>query len=148
VLLAEGQRVSQTGSFSWRMGSDEITASDELYRILGLPLAAPLTPGPVSDRVHPEDLAPLREKVAQARAGGLHIDHESRLRMQDGSYKNLRITASPGFDAEGVLEYVGAVQDVTERRRSEEALTQVRSELAYMTRVASMGVLTASIAHE
>jgi PAS domain S-box-containing protein len=148
VLLAEGQRVSQTGSFSWRMGSDEITASDELYRILGLPLAAPLTPGPVSDRVHPEDLAPLREKVSQARAGGLHIDHESRLRMQDGSYKNLRITASPSFDAEGVLEYVGAIQDVTERRRSEEALTEVRSELAYMTRVASMGVLTASIAHE
>ncbi|MGJ7506561.1 PAS domain-containing sensor histidine kinase [Variovorax sp. GT1P44] len=148
VLLAEGQRVSQTGSFYWRVDTDEITASDEFYRILDLPLASPVTLDRVADRVHPEDVALLYDKVSQARAGGEDLDYESRLRMRDGSYKNLRITAYPSLDAEGGLEYVGSIQDVTERRRSEEALTQVRSELAYMTRVASMGVLTASIAHE
>jgi C4-dicarboxylate-specific signal transduction histidine kinase len=46
------------------------------------------------------------------------------------------------------LEYVGAVQDVTERRRSEAALGKARSDLAHVTRVTSLGVLTASIAHE
>jgi C4-dicarboxylate-specific signal transduction histidine kinase len=49
---------------------------------------------------------------------------------------------------DGRLEYVGAVQDVTQRRQSEEALGKVRSELAHVARVTSLGVLTASIAHE
>jgi len=44
--------------------------------------------------------------------------------------------------------YTGAVQDVTQRRHAEEALAQARSELAHVTRVTSLGVLTASIAHE
>ena len=46
------------------------------------------------------------------------------------------------------MEYIGAVQDVTKRRLSEEALGEVRSELAHVARVASLGALTASIAHE
>jgi len=46
------------------------------------------------------------------------------------------------------LEYIGAVQDVTQRILSEEALTKSRSELAHITRVMSLGILTASIAHE
>ena len=44
--------------------------------------------------------------------------------------------------------YLGAVQDVTERRFAEEALSKVRSELAHVARVSSLGALTASIAHE
>jgi C4-dicarboxylate-specific signal transduction histidine kinase len=46
------------------------------------------------------------------------------------------------------MEYIGAVQDVTQRRFSEEALGKARSELARVARVLSLGVLTASIAHE
>jgi C4-dicarboxylate-specific signal transduction histidine kinase len=48
----------------------------------------------------------------------------------------------------GQLEYIGAVQDVTERRSSEEALSKARTALSQVTRVTSLGVLTASIAHE
>ena len=51
-------------------------------------------------------------------------------------------------DDNGPREYIGAVQDVTPRRLSEEALEKVRSELAYVSRATSLGVLTASIAHE
>jgi len=51
-------------------------------------------------------------------------------------------------DQDGRLEYIGAIQDVTERRRAEEALGQIRSELAHVARVTSLGALTASIAHE
>jgi C4-dicarboxylate-specific signal transduction histidine kinase len=49
---------------------------------------------------------------------------------------------------DGELEYIGAVQDVTQRRFSEEALTKARSDLAHVARVMSLGALTASIAHE
>jgi len=49
---------------------------------------------------------------------------------------------------QGSLEYIGAVQDVSQRRLSEEALSKARSELAHVARVMSLGALTASIAHE
>jgi len=148
VLLAEGQRVSQTGSFYWRADTDEIRSSEELYRILEFEQGSPVTLGRIAGRVHPEDIPLLNEKVARARAGGSDLDYEMRLRMADASFKYLRMTAYGTRDRDGGLEYVGAVQDVTERRRSDAALAEVRSELAYMTRVASMGALTASIAHE
>src|SRR5206468_4685231 len=51
-------------------------------------------------------------------------------------------------DEHGGPEYIGAVQDVTQRRLSEEALSKARSELAHVARVMSLGALTASIAHE
>ena len=47
-----------------------------------------------------------------------------------------------------VIEFIGAVKDVTERKQSENALNEMRSELAHAARVATVGALTASIAHE
>jgi signal transduction histidine kinase len=51
-------------------------------------------------------------------------------------------------DPDGRLEVIGAVKDITERKQSEEALSKIRTELAHVTRVASLSALTASIAHE
>ena len=143
MLLAEGQRVSQTGSFYWRPDTDEIRSSEELYRILALEPGSAVTLGRVAGRVHPEDLPLLNDEIAQARAGSTDLDFEMRLRMPDESLKYVRTSAYGTRDRNGQLEYVGAVQDLTERIRSEEALAAVRSELAYITRVASMGALTA-----
>jgi signal transduction histidine kinase len=68
--------------------------------------------------------------------------------MPDGHVKFLHVMARATRDPEGRLEYIGGVQDVTQRILSEEALTKSRSELAHITRVMSLGLLTASIAHE
>jgi signal transduction histidine kinase len=51
-------------------------------------------------------------------------------------------------DQDGQLEHIAAVQDVTARRLSEEALDKARAQLTHVARIASLGVLTASIAHE
>jgi C4-dicarboxylate-specific signal transduction histidine kinase len=67
--------------------------------------------------------------------------------MPDGAVKYVHVAAHLRGDHDQ-LEYIGAVQDVTERRSSEEALSKARSELSHVTRVSSLGVLTASIAHE
>jgi C4-dicarboxylate-specific signal transduction histidine kinase len=68
--------------------------------------------------------------------------------MGDGSIKYVHTLAHATRNEKGELEYIGAVQDVTERRRSEDALNKVRSELAHVARVTTLGALTASIAHE
>jgi len=68
--------------------------------------------------------------------------------MPDHSVKYLHMVAHGSRDPDGQLEYIGAIQDVTQRRLSEATLGKVRSELAHVARVTSLGVLTASIAHE
>jgi C4-dicarboxylate-specific signal transduction histidine kinase len=68
--------------------------------------------------------------------------------MSNHSVKYVRLVAHGTRDGEGQLEYIGAVQDVTPRRHSDETLGKVRAELAHVTRVSSLGALTASIAHE
>jgi signal transduction histidine kinase len=148
AFLAEAQRLSLTGSFSWRVATDEITWSEQVYRIFEIDQGVPVTLELIAARVHPEDIPLLNEMVDQARRDGSDLEYEHRLQMPDHSVKYLHIVAHGRRDKDGRLEYIGAVQDVTQRRLSEEALGKVRSELAHVARVTSLGALTASIAHE
>jgi C4-dicarboxylate-specific signal transduction histidine kinase len=68
--------------------------------------------------------------------------------MPDESIKYLHAVAHPSRDLDDRVEYIALVQDITARRLSEEALAKARSELAKVARASSLGVLTASIAHE
>ncbi|HEV2731737.1 MAG TPA: PAS domain-containing protein [Terriglobales bacterium] len=148
AFLAEGQRLSLTGSFSWKVATDQITWSEQLYRIFEFEPCTRVTIERINSRVHPEDLPMMNERIERARAGGADFEYAHRLLMPDGSVKYVNAIAHASRDAEGRLEYIGAVQDVTQRRISEEALAKARSELAKVARVTSLGVLTASIAHE
>src|SRR5262245_44807521 len=51
-------------------------------------------------------------------------------------------------NANGQLEYVGTIQDVTHRRLLEDALGRLRLELAHVARVTTLGAMTDSVAHE
>jgi len=148
AFLTEAQRLSLTGSFSWRVSTDEITWSDELYRIFEFDPGMPVTLDLIGTRVHPEDLPLLRAALEGARDTGADFEHEHRLQMPDGSIKYLRMVAHGTRDEDGRLEYVGAVQDVTAPRLSEQALGKAQSELAHVARVSALSTLTASIAHE
>lgn len=148
ALLAQAQHLSSTGSFSWKVATDEITWSEEVYQIYDFQERVPVTKELVGSRIHPEDLALIFEMMDQARRDGRDFAFEHRLRFPDGSVKYLHVDARAAKDEDGQLEYFGIAQDVTERRRSEEALSKARSELAHVSRVASLGALTASIAHE
>ena len=86
--------------------------------------------------------------MGRARREGGDFDYETRLLMPDQSVKYLRVVAHSVRNKDGEIELRGAVQDVTAGRLAEEALEKVRSELAHVTRVMSLGALTASIAHE
>jgi PAS domain S-box-containing protein len=148
ALLAEVELLSLTGGFSWRVDTDELTFSEEAYRIFEFKKDAPVMLEQIGSRVHPEDIRLWYEKMALARVGGGDHDYEFRLRMPDGSAKYLHTIAHRTRDREGRFEYIGAIQDITQRRLSDEALGKARSELAHVSRVMSLGVLTASIAHE
>jgi PAS domain S-box-containing protein len=148
AFLAEGERLSLSGSFLWRLDTDEITFSEQLYRTFEFDRDAPVTLERIGSRVHSEDIPLLTDKIEAARSGNSVLSYEIRLRMPNGSVKYLRTIARGTRDRDGRPEIIGAIQDVTERRLAEEALSQARSDLAHVTRVTSLGVLTASIAHE
>jgi PAS domain S-box-containing protein len=148
AFLAEAQHLSSTGSFSWCVATDEITWSAQLYRIFAFDQSLPVTLDLISTRVHPDDLQLQSEVINRARSAATDFEWEFRLLMPDRSIKYLHVIAHAVHDGQGRLEYIGAVQDVTERRLSEATLSRVRSDLAHATRVTSLGVLTASIAHE
>ena len=148
AFLAEAQHLSRIGSFAWRVATNEITWSEELYRIFEFEPHVRVTVELVLARVHPEDLALVHDMIEQATSSASDFQYEHRLLMPDHSIKYLHQTAHGTRNADGELEYIGAVQDVTQRRLAEEALGKARSELAHVARVTTLGVLTASIAHE
>ena len=150
AFLAEGQRLGQVGSYSWRRATDEITWSAELYRIYELEIGMPVTLELIRSRVHPEDVS-LIEKMKMvdgAREDGHDFEWRYRLLMPDHSIKYMHAVAHATRDQDGQLEYMASVQDVTARRLAEEARDKAQSELADVARVMSLGALTASIAHE
>ena len=147
AFLAEGQQLSRVGSFSWRVATDEIMWSEQLYRIFEIDRDVRVTLEVIGTRVHPEDLSAFKEQIERSRRDGSDVQLEIRLQMPDRTVKYVHVVAHCRKDSDQ-LEYIGAVQDVTQRRLSEEALAKVRSELAHVARVTSLGVLTASIAHE
>jgi len=120
ALLTESQRLSLTGSFSWKVATDEITSSEQLYRIYELEIGAPVTLELLRSRVHPEDLTLYEKMVEQARNGGNDLEWQYRLMMPDHLIKYLHAVAHANRDQDGQLEYIAAIQDVTARRMSEE----------------------------
>jgi signal transduction histidine kinase len=148
AFLGEAQRLSLTGSCSWRVTTDEITWSEQLYRIYEFDQGMPVTFELMRTRVHPEDLTLYEKMVEEARNGGNDFEWQYRLLMPDHSIKYLHAVAHATRDQDGRLEYIASIQDVTARRLSEEARDKAQSELAHVAGVMSLGTLAASIAHE
>jgi PAS domain S-box-containing protein len=148
AFLAEAQRLTSIGSFSWLVATDELAWSEELYRIYEFDPGIKITLEVIRTRVHPEDLTLYEKMVEQARNGSEDFEWQYRLLMPDQSIKYMHAVAQATRDPSGQLEYIAAVRDVTSRRMADEALDRARSELARVARVMSLGALTASIAHE
>ena len=146
TLLAEIERVSSTGGFCWHPATGKMTCTDEVYRIFELEATVPLTLQLIGTRIRPQDLALLDNILERAGAQESGFEYRFRLRTETVKYVLLRARRSDGADDMGL--YVGAIQDVTRFCLLEEALGNVRCELARLARIWSLGALTASIAHE
>jgi signal transduction histidine kinase len=97
-------------------------------------------------RLHPEDRDFVQRVLDEAVREKKDFDIEHRLMMPDGRVKHVHITGHAVNT--GNLDFAGAVRDITERTRAEEALRQALTDLARINRVTTMGELTASLAHE
>ncbi len=148
MYLAEAQRLSQTGSFGWNVGSGEIFWSEESFRIFGYDRTPAVTLDMVLQRVHPDDRALVQQTMDRAAGEGNDFDYEYRLLMPDGAVRHLHVVAHAVSDHGRQLQFIGALMDVTAARQAAEELHKAQTELAHVTRVTTLGELAASIAHE
>jgi PAS domain S-box-containing protein len=151
AYLAEAQKLSHTGSFGWDVSGGEIYWSRETFRIFDYEPATKVTIERILQRTHPEDRAAVRQLIDRVSCERKEFDFEHRLLMPDGSVKHIRVVGQPSKDESGSFEFVGAVTDVTAHKRAEEErerLRQAQADLAHVSRVTTMGELTASLAHE
>jgi NO-binding membrane sensor protein with MHYT domain/signal transduction histidine kinase len=139
AYLAEAQRLSHTGSFGWKPSTGEIIWSGETFRVFEYDRTTTPTVELLLQRVHPEDVALVKQTIERAMQDGKNFEHEYRLLMPDGSIKHVRVVARALGDQSGTLEFVGAVMDVTERMRSQEALRRSESYLAEAQKLTHTG---------
>ena len=147
LRLAEAQQLSKTGSFITDLVADEHNWSEETFRIFGFDPAAKVTVHMIRNLVHPEDLPSFDAMIARAMTG-TEVDFVFRIVTSGGTVKHIRGMARILTQIEGRPLFIGALQDVTDRKVSEEALDRARSELAHVSRVTTLNALTGSIAHE
>jgi PAS domain S-box-containing protein len=148
AYLAEAQKLSLTGSIAWDPANDDHFWSDETHQIMGFDRSVKPSMDLIMQRVHPDDRAHLQHEVDRAAQGAQTHDYEQRLLMPDGQIKHLQIRAHRVKYTSGKEEIVGALMDISESRRSQAALDAAQTALAHASRVATLGEISASIAHE
>jgi PAS domain S-box-containing protein len=129
--LNRAQAVAKTGSWRLDVQRNILLWSDEAYRLFKIPIGAPLTYETFLGAVHPDDKEHVDQKW-KAALNGESYDIEHRI-VVNGGIKWVREKAELEFDDKGaLLAGFGTVQDITERKKAEEAL--MRSEEKERTR--------------
>jgi PAS domain S-box-containing protein len=150
AFLAEGQRLSHAGSWSWNVVTGQVVWSDEHYRIFGLdPKTTVATFDLFLQTVHPDDRVLVQSRLNAAIRDRTGFSFEFRLARPDGSVGHVHGVGRPIVDETGKLQqYLGTTMDVSERKLAEDALRHAQANLVHVARLTTMGELTASIAHE
>ena len=129
AYLTEAQRLSRTGSFGCRLSTGEMIWSEETFRIYGYDLSTQPAVERVLQRVHPEDRALVQERIDRASRDGNDCRVECRLLFPDDSVKHVCIVAHPSNDESGIIEFIGAVMDVTEQWQAKAELEKAFEEI-------------------
>ena len=151
TYLAEAQRLSHTGSWAFNVTTREIVHwSQEYFRIFGLdPKDGMPSFETLFRRIHPDDRARASEVMERGIRDRNDYEQDFRIVLPDGTTRYMHAIGHPVFNSSGdPVEFMGTVMDVTERKRTEEALRKTQAELAHVARVATLGEMSASIAHE
>jgi PAS domain S-box-containing protein len=154
AYLAEAQRLSHTGSWALDVASGKyLYVSEEFCRIFGLDAQEGLpSRTDISRHLHPEDWDSANASFEKQLHEKVDNTIEYRIVLPGGTVKHIQAIRHPVLNEAGeVVQLVGTVMDITERKRAEQErdrLRQLEADLAHINRVNMMGELAASIAHE
>ena len=142
ACLAEGQRLSHTGSWAFDLAGDKfVYASEECVRIFEVDMQEGLpTREAVYRLVHPEDLDRVKGNHEKSAREKVDTSEESRIVLPSGTVKHIQAIRHPVLNEAGdVVELVGTVIDITDRKRAEQALRQSEAYLAEAQQLSHTG---------
>src|SRR5580700_7088390 len=139
AYLTEAQRLSHTGSFGCTPSTGEMFWSEETFRIYGYDQSTKPTMENVLQRVHPEDKPLLHEHMDRASREGKACDIECRLLLPDDSVRHVHIVAHASKNESGIIQFIGAVMDVTATKQAEEKLRRSEAFLAEAQKLSHTG---------
>ena len=121
AFLAEGQRISHTGSWSWDVSSGKVSWSEEHFRIFGYdPQKTHPSYQLFLETVHPEDRSTIEQNLDRAVREKSGFDMEFRIALADGSIKHVQGVGRPVLGESGEVDhYTGTTVDISERKRGE-----------------------------
>jgi PAS domain S-box-containing protein len=139
--LEEAQRITHVGYWEWNLLTDRVNWSDETYRIYGLrPQECPMDLATVRGKIHPEDWESVSRALEEALSGGARYNAECRVFRPTGEVRIVHSQGDVKRDASGrPYQMFGTVQDITHRKRAQEALQQSEFYLAEGQRLAHVG---------
>jgi PAS domain S-box-containing protein len=142
AYLAEAQRLSHTGSWAFDLASNKyVYVSEECFRIFELDAQEDFpNREAVSRLIHPEDWDRVNADFEKLLREKVDITSEFRITLPSGAAKHIQVIRHPVLnDAGDVVELLGTVIDMTERKRAEEALQRITDYLAETQRLTHTG---------
>ncbi len=148
--LRDAQRLALLGSWEQDVETWHLTWSDQVFRIFELdPEEVEVSVESFVERVHPLDRKSVRAAFDDSVASGQPYDIEHRLLMPDGRVKYVHEHSEVVYDDQGrALQARGTVQDVTDRKRSEEEKARLENQLQQAQKMESVGRLAGGVAHD
>jgi PAS domain S-box-containing protein len=139
--LEEAQRVAHVGYWIWDLKTDCVTWSDETYRNYGLrPQKGPIDLATIREMIHPDDRETVFQEAEKALLGAVRPDAEHRIVRLSGEVRTVHSQGDVKRDSSGrPYQMFGTVQDITDRKRAEEALQRTEFYLSEGQRLAHMG---------
>ena len=124
--LDEAQRLAHIGSYHFDLVTGSAVWSDELYRLVGLPVGSPMSLAMYDDLLHPDEAAGFHETLGKALATGEAFMLDHRLRTAEGSYRWFQCSGQVIHDEQGaVVGTRGTAADIDARKRSEQRFEQL-----------------------
>ena len=148
ALLAESQRIAKIGSWEWDPATGALTCSEEWRRMFGYQPGDEVTIESMIAAIHPDDRERVVRIASQTRESGTRFEYDFVIPTPEGP-RTIHCIGRVIRDTEGrAVRLVGTNQDVTERRRAEEALRQSQERLHLSQRLEAVGQLAGGVAHD
>jgi diguanylate cyclase (GGDEF)-like protein/PAS domain S-box-containing protein len=144
VHLAHAQEVSGTGSWVRDIRTGEVTWSAELYRLLGAELGTEVDPDSFLGLLHPEDLTRVSALLDETATNGARLDYEARV-IVGGEERRVHARGEAEMGRQGPMRIFGTLEDVTERRRAEHELYELKERFRHAFEEAPIGVALVAV---
>ncbi len=149
AMLSEMSRIVHVGAWEVALDTMRVSWTDEVFRILELPVGTAPGFDDVIAYFHEEDRAPLRHALAQASDFGTPFDREYRVTTARDRQRWVRVVGQREYDEQGQpVRLAGTVQDITQRKVAEEERRELEAQIQHAQKLESLGVLAGGIAHD